>query len=63
MSTRRSEVVSETRAHLIAQPAEPSDAASTATGPAQAVRPLGRFFANPTFNFETLRNAGYVVSN
>ncbi len=32
-------------------------------GPAQAVSPRGRFFANPTFHFETLRNAGYIVSN
>ena len=34
-----------------------------AAGPAQAVSPRGRFFANPTFHFETLRNAGYIVSN
>ena len=32
-------------------------------GPVQAVSPRGRFFANPTFHFETLRNAGYIVSN
>jgi pimeloyl-ACP methyl ester carboxylesterase len=32
-------------------------------GPAQAVSPKGRFFANQTFHFETLRNAGYIVSN
>ena len=32
-------------------------------GPAQAVSPRGRFFANQTFHFETLRNAGYIVSN
>jgi len=31
--------------------------------PAQAVSPIGRFFANQTFHFETLRNAGYIVSN
>jgi len=31
--------------------------------PAQAVAPKGRFFANQTFHFETLRNAGYIVSN
>ena len=30
---------------------------------AQAVSPRGRFFANPTFHFETLRNAGYILSN
>jgi pimeloyl-ACP methyl ester carboxylesterase len=30
---------------------------------AQAVSPRGRFFANQTFHFETLRNAGYIVSN
>lgn len=30
---------------------------------AQAVTPRGRFFADQTFHFETLRNAGYVVSN
>src|SRR5579871_4002249 len=40
-----------------------SDAASASRGPTQAVSPRGRFFANPTFHFETLRNAGYVVSN
>jgi len=33
------------------------------TGPAQAASPRGRFFANPSFHFETLRNAGYIVSN
>jgi hypothetical protein len=33
------------------------------TGPAQAVSPRGCFFANQTFHFETLRNAGYIVSN
>ena len=33
------------------------------TGPEQAVGPRGRFFANQTFHFETLRNAGYIVSN
>ena len=32
-------------------------------GAAQAVSPTGRFFANPTFHFETLRNAGYIVSD
>lgn len=32
-------------------------------GPAQTVSPRGRFFANETFHFETLRNAGYIVSN
>jgi hypothetical protein len=32
-------------------------------GSAQAVSPRGRFFANQTFHFETLRNAGYIVSN
>src|SRR3974377_2003961 len=30
--------------------------------PSQAVSPRGRFFANQTFHFETLRNAGYIVS-
>jgi pimeloyl-ACP methyl ester carboxylesterase len=30
--------------------------------PAQAVTPRGRFFANQTFHFETLRNAGYIAS-
>jgi pimeloyl-ACP methyl ester carboxylesterase len=57
----RPEVVSETKSPLIAQSAEPSCAALAAT--AQAVSPRGRFFANPMFHFETLRNAGYVVSN
>jgi pimeloyl-ACP methyl ester carboxylesterase len=34
-----------------------------ATGPAQAVNPpKGRFFANQTFHFETLRGAGYIQS-
>jgi len=32
-------------------------------GPAQAVSPRGRRFANQTFHFETLRNAGNIVSN
>ena len=31
--------------------------------PAQAVSPRGRFFTTPTFHYETLRNAGYIVSN
>jgi pimeloyl-ACP methyl ester carboxylesterase len=31
-------------------------------GPAQAVSPRGRFFNNQTFHFETLRNAGYTLS-
>ena len=30
--------------------------------PAPAVSPRGRFFTNQTFHFETLRNAGYVLS-
>jgi len=34
-----------------------------ATGPAQAITPRGRFFASQTFHFETLRNAGYILSN
>src|SRR5215472_5620019 len=32
-------------------------------GPAQAVSPRGRFFADQTFHFETLRNAGYTLSS
>jgi hypothetical protein len=32
-------------------------------GPAQAASPSGRFFGNQTFHFETLRNAGYILSN
>jgi len=32
-------------------------------GPAKAVSPKGRFFANPTFHYETLRNAGYILDN
>jgi pimeloyl-ACP methyl ester carboxylesterase len=32
-------------------------------GPAQAVSPKGRFFADQTFHFETLRNAGYILFN
>jgi len=43
--------------------AQSSEAAPAATGPTQAVSPRGRFFANPAFHFETLRNAGYVASN
>jgi len=31
--------------------------------PAQALSPSGRFFANPTFHFQTSRNAGYTVSD
>jgi len=34
-----------------------------ATGPAQAVSPRGRFFADQEFHYETLRNAGYIASN
>jgi pimeloyl-ACP methyl ester carboxylesterase len=30
--------------------------------PVQAVSPRGRFFTNQTFHFETLRNAGYALS-
>jgi pimeloyl-ACP methyl ester carboxylesterase len=30
---------------------------------AQAVSPRGCFFTNPTFHFETLRNAGYTLSD
>src|SRR5215469_15193663 len=43
--------------------AQSSEAAPAATGPTQAVSLRGRFFANPAFHFETLRNAGYVASN
>src|SRR3974390_2784541 len=43
--------------------AQSSEAAPAATGPTLAVSSRGRFFANPTFHFETLRNAGYVASN
>ena len=32
-------------------------------GPAQAVSPRGRFFTTPTFHYETLRNAGYILAN
>ena len=32
-------------------------------GPPQAVSPRGRFFANQTYHFETLRNAGYILAN
>ena len=32
-------------------------------GPAQAISSRGRFFADQTFHFETLRNAGYIASN
>ena len=36
---------------------------SAATGPAQAVSPRGRFFADQEFHYETLRNGGYIASN
>jgi len=39
------------------------DKMRTATDQAQTVCPRGLFFANPTFHFETMRNAGYIVSN
>jgi len=51
------------KSDLMARSASNSDAAPTAVGPAPAVSPRGRFFANPTFHFETLRNAGYIISN
>ena len=31
--------------------------------PTQEISPRGRFFTNTTFHFETLRNAGYIISN
>jgi len=34
-----------------------------AKGHPQALSPRGLFFSNPTFHFETLRNAGYILSN
>lgn len=40
-----------------------SDASPGARDSTQAISPRGRFFANPTFHFETLRNAGYILSN
>jgi len=55
--------MSETKSALMPQAAKSSDAPPAATGPTQAVSPRGRFFANPTFHFETLRNAGYILSN
>jgi hypothetical protein len=39
------------------------EAAPVATDSAHAVAPKGLLFANPIFHFETLRNAGYIVSN
>jgi pimeloyl-ACP methyl ester carboxylesterase len=42
---------------------ESSGAAPAVPAPAPEVAPKGLFFANPTFHFETLRNAGYIVSN
>jgi pimeloyl-ACP methyl ester carboxylesterase len=33
------------------------------TAQPQAVSPRGRFFANTTLHFETLRNAGYIAAN
>jgi hypothetical protein len=32
-------------------------------GPAQALSPKGRFFTTPTFHYEMLRNAGYILAN
>ena len=32
-------------------------------GPAHAVSPRGSFFTTPTFHYETLRNAGYILAN
>ncbi len=32
-------------------------------GAAQAASPRGRFFTTPTFHYETLRNAGYILAN
>jgi len=46
----------------LVQAAEQSAVSPAATAPAQAVSPRGLFFANPTFHFETLRNAGYTAS-
>ena len=40
-----------------------TDMNPAATSNAQAVTPRGCFFANPTFHFETLRNAGYILSD
>ena len=37
-------------------------ATTPSVGAAPAVSPLGRFFANQTFHFETLRNAGYILA-
>jgi len=37
--------------------------AVAAAGLAPAVSTRGYFFVNQTFHFETLRNAGYIVSN
>jgi len=48
---------------LIVRAGGSADAAPAARGALQAVSPRGRFFANPTFHFETLRNAGYILSN
>jgi hypothetical protein len=45
------------------QAAESSGAAPAAAASARGVTPRGLLFANPTFHFETLRNAGYIVSN
>jgi alpha-beta hydrolase superfamily lysophospholipase len=37
-------------------------ATTPSVGAAPAVSPRGRFFANQTFHFETLRNAGYILA-
>src|SRR6516164_5425425 len=47
---------------LMARAGRSTDAAPAATGPTQTVSPRGRFFADPTFHYETLRNAGYIFS-
>jgi hypothetical protein len=36
--------------------------ASLEANPVQALSPRGRFFADQTFHFETLRNGGYASS-
>ncbi len=40
-----------------------TNVSAAAKGHSQALSPIGLFFSNPTFHFETLRNAGYILSN
>ena len=64
-ATMKERQMSETKSGVVSpvQSAKSRQAAPAAKAPAQPLSPRGLFFANPTFHFETLRNAGYIVSN